>query len=129
MTRTTTAKCSSQSTNINSTELYYSQSSTTVIVKTTTNENGEESVSAITHIIEASQATDINGTDKINEHIVVLSDNQLSSASAHLQSSKWNSTQSTFTSINIQHASNIAVEYTAGLLFSVISLTFQVFFI
>ena len=127
MTRTTTVRCSSTTSNDAKSDVEGDSEGTNLVTLTTNiGNNGFELVSAVTKDNTASPTNQVTGKIKEGHSTTIpAKQNPASSADVQLQFSG----ASTTTSINIQQAPNAANKYTVGLFISIISLTFQTFLI
>ena len=126
MTRTATVRCSTTSNDAKSDVKGDSEGTNLTTLTTNIDNNGVEYISTVTNNNNASPK--YQGTGKIKEdHSTMTTEvpNHVSSVIVQLQSSD----SSTTIPINIQQAPNAANKYTVGLFFSVISFSFQLFFI
>lgn len=125
LTRTITLKCSTCNV-INSVIQGTSQSANIVSAHTDGDHNIVESGTTITYHNEASNTNQNTGKTK-ESHSIMTSVGQSEDSYTIVKIQSDGTSSSAF--VNIQQAPNVATKYTVGLLISVISLTFQLFFI
>ena len=121
ITRTTTVEYCSTSNDL--------QGTTEVTVTTSTNENGEEFISTITHTIGgngANQATGISSTTRVDGQKTLTSNGSIESSSISVQVQSRTTPSSA--SINIQQSPNVADRFTSRWLLTMIPFVASVFF-
>ena len=126
MTRTTTVRCSTQSSDINPARESHLPDVTVVTVTSCSNKNCETVVSTVTHPTDLTKTT---VTGKLNQQGAATSSGYRGASSAasvaiQLQSSRGSSSATHA----VQQAPNAAGKYAVGLLFSVIPIAFPLFF-